>query len=114
MNRIESSAICALALIGACSSPGPDEPSPALVCAAEAIRMARSTTRPAHEQDLWRAKASLLADKIPAGEDQQLRAEVDRLADRASGPLAEAAKCDALLTAEDRQALDNIRREDVD
>ena len=95
-------------LLSACSGSGPkaDEPPAAVLCAAEALYLARQPERSLGDEDYLRARATLFTDKLTKAEQERFRRKFDQLADgRAAQPLAPAAKCDALLTPEDRRAL---------
>ena len=95
-------------LLSACSASAPkaDEPPVAVLCAAEALSLARQTELGLGEEDNLRVRARVFTDKLTRAEQERFRRKVDQLADgRAGQPLVAAATCDALLTGEDRRAL---------
>ena len=95
-------------LLSACSGSGPkaDEPPMAVLCAAEALYLARQTQRGLGEEDYLRVRARVFTDKLTKAEQERFRRKVDQLADgRADQPLVPATTCEALLTTEDRRTL---------
>ena len=95
-------------LLSACSGQGlkVDEPPAAVLCAAEALALARQTDRGLGDEDNLRVRASVFTAKLTKAEQERFRRKVDQLADgRAAQPLIPASTCDALLTSEDRRAL---------
>ena len=95
-------------LLHACSGAGPkaDQPPIAVLCAAEALALARRTERGLGDEDTLRVRARVFTDKLTKAEQERFRRKVDQLADsRAEQPIVPASTCDALLTGEDRRAL---------
>jgi hypothetical protein len=90
----------------ACSGPREEAPPPEILCAAEALHMARSAASSRAEEDNLRARADRFIGKLTIPEQQRLWTKIDQLADkRGSRPLIDEATCEALLTAEDRRQL---------
>ena len=98
-----------LVLLAGCSSRDANEAEkfePIILCTAEAIKASRDPARSRAQQDLWRAKAALLEEKLPPAHHNKAHAEVEQLADRNRGTtLIDPARCEALLSEADRLSL---------
>lgn len=83
-----------------------NEPSIAILCAAEALHQARAAAGDIATEDTLRTRAGLFAEKLPDAERAEGRGRIDRLADsRGQAPLVTSTACDALLSAADKARL---------
>ena len=108
MIRVRAWLLPGALLLAACSGSArkADEPPVAVLCAAEALYLARQPDRSLGDEDNLRVRARVFTDKLTRAEQERFRRKVDQLADgRAAQPLVPASTCDALLTSEDRRAL---------
>jgi hypothetical protein len=95
-----------LLAMAACSDPDAKAPSTEVLCAAEALHLARNATRSRAEEDNLRARADVFTKKLSTSEQQRLWTKIDELADkRGRQPIIATSTCDALLTPEERRAL---------
>ena len=100
-----------LLALTSCSSDRSEAPSPIILCAAEALKAARNPAAASSEQDQWRARVSLLEEKMPQAQHNDAHALIERLADQNPGTtLIDQAQCEAMLTASDRAALASPNR----
>src|SRR5688500_9633636 len=105
MGELDRWALLAVLILAGCSKPGPKIPPPEILCAAEALHLAREAGSLGNE-DVLRAKSDLFRRKLPPVELERYRRQVDQLADRRGAePIVPAATCEALLSAEDRRKL---------
>ncbi len=105
MLRLTPLGALAALLLGACSEPEPKLPAPEILCAAEALHLARTAETRADEETL-RARSSIFFRKLPAPEQQRSWNKVDQLSDRRGPqPLVATSTCEALLTSQDRREL---------
>lgn len=105
MAELTRYALLAALLLAGCSKPEAKAPPAEILCAAEALNLARSTDSPADE-DMLRERSDLFRRKLPPAELERFRRQVDQLADgRGTQPLIASATCESLLTADDRREL---------
>ena len=105
MAELHRSALLAALFLVACSKPEAKAPPTEILCAAEALNLARTAPSRADE-DMLRARSDLFRSKLPPVERERFRRQVDQLADRrGTQPLVAGTTCEKLLTAEDRRKL---------
>ena len=105
MAELPRYALLAALFVAACSKPEAKAPPAEILCAAEALNLARSADSAADE-DMLRERSDLFMRKLPPAELERFRRQVDQLADgRRSQPLIASTTCERLLTPEDRRGL---------
>jgi hypothetical protein len=105
MADLHRSTLLAVLFLLGCSRPEAKDPPAEILCATEALNLARSADFPADE-DMLRERSDLFRRKLPQAELERFRRQVDQLVDgRGTQPLIAPATCEGLLTADDRREL---------
>jgi hypothetical protein len=105
MAELRRYALLAALLLAACAKPSAKAPPAEILCAAEALNLARSADSPVDE-DMLRERSDLFRRKLPPAELERFRRQVDQLADaRGTQPLIASATCEGLLTPDDHREL---------